>query len=193
MLSLRILNIAQDWITRVVQEGDVVIDATAGNGHDTLFLSRLVGDTGHVYAFDIQEDAIKNTRELLQKKSVKEQVDYLSRVSLHAQCHSLLSDHCQGTVAAVMFNLGYLPSGDKSIIKKFDTTITALEATLSLLKVGGVISIACYPGHEGGGDEASKVDQWSKELPTIHYQVVRLQPYNAKSIAPYLLVLQKVR
>ena len=193
MPSLRILDIAHDWITQVVQAGDLVIDATTGNGHDTLFLSSLVGDEGRVYGFDIQGYAIEKTTQLLQKAGGEAGKDYLSRVSLQASCHSELGTYCSAEVSAIMFNLGYLPKGDKTIITKEETTLKALEASLTLLRVGGIMTVMCYPGHEGGEDEASQVDKWSGQLPTSHYQVLRLQPHNAKSVSPYLLALKKVR
>lgn len=193
MLSLRTLAIAHNWIAQVIKEGDTAIDATAGNGHDALFLAQRVGSSGKVYVFDVQEAAIQQTKNLLEDEGWLKGEDYLLRVGLHQCCHSKLTEHCDKKVSAIMFNLGYLPNSDKSVITEKETTLDALDKALSLLSEGGLLTIVCYPGHEGGAAEASAVDAWANSLYSTQYNVLKVNPHNTRSEAPYLLGIQKGR
>ena len=139
-------------ISEVVKEGDLVVDATAGNGHDTLFLAGLVGEAGKVMAFDVQRAAIDSTRERLEKAGVGERVDLF-----HESHGKLLERAGRGSVAAVMFNLGYLPGGDHEVITEVGETGKAVVQSLFVLKPGGVMTIVCYTGHPGGEEEAEVV------------------------------------
>ena len=139
-------------ISEVVKAGDLVVDATAGNGHDTLFLAGLVGDSGKVMAFDVQQAAIDSTRERLEKAGVGD------RVELFHESHGKLLERAgRGSVAAVMFNLGYLPGGDHEVITEVGETGKAVVQSLFVLKPGGVMTIVCYTGHPGGEEEAEVV------------------------------------
>ena len=186
-LSLRTLAVAHSWVTAAVEAGDTVIDATAGNGYDTLFLAQRVGQGGAVHSFDIQEAAISQTKALLEKEN------QLSAVSLYPCCHSEIPSKVSTEISAAMFNLGYLPSSDKTVITEKGTTLAALNSCLELLKPQGIITIVCYPGHEGGEDEATAVDLWAKELNTPAYSVLKVTPHNPRSAAPYLIWIQKGR
>lgn len=160
---------AHEALEKVVAEGDIVIDATLGNGHDTLFLARCVGDSGHVYGFDIQQQALKSTLECLDDAGTSE------RVTLYHAGHeliaTLLPDALRGAVRAMMFNLGYLPGGDKSRTTTPGTTLAALTAGLEMLSPGGVISVIAYTGHRGGRDEADAVKCWAGTLPRDLFNV----------------------
>lgn len=188
--TLRTLPLAHNWISQVVDVGDTVIDATVGNGHDTLLLARLVGASGQVVGVDLQADAVESTRRYLQAEGEKDGEDYLARITLYEGCHSALLDYAPETVSVVMFNLGYLPSGDKSVITQQETTLKALSDSLKILKKGGLLTVVCYPGHEGGGAEAEAVQDWSADLPSPAYRVVKLTPHNARGMAPFLLAVQ---
>ena len=96
-------------------------------------------------------------------------------------------------LAAVMFNLGYLPNADKSVITRDDTTLIALLASQKMIKVGGLISIMCYPGHDGGDLESVAVSDWAAALPRSHYRVVRYALHNAPNNPPFLLLIEKLR
>jgi tRNA A58 N-methylase Trm61 len=145
-------------IAAVLREGDLAIDATAGNGHDTVFLAKLVGETGKVIAFDVQEQAIVSTRERLAAETL------LERVKLVHGSHGLIAEHATpGSVSAVMFNLGYLPGGDHAVITRTEETLQALDGALGVLRPGGILTIVCYPGHEGGNEESSAVVAWAEK------------------------------
>lgn len=147
-------EIAQDKINP--GHADIVIDATAGNGHDTLFLAQRVGSYGKVYAFDIQKEALVRTEAQLAAAG-------LTNVRLihddHANMANVIEPVDRGRVACVMFNLGYLPRGDKTVITQPSSTCAAIEAAARLLLFGGRMTILAYPGHPGGFEEMEAVEQ----------------------------------
>lgn len=142
-------------------EGLLAIDATAGNGHDTLFLAELVGPGGRVWAIDIQTAAITQTRERVRPRI--DRVDFC--VGDHANLKSMIPLEHHEQIAIVMFNLGYLPGGEKSTITRTDSTLTALTAAWELLALGGLLSVIAYPGHPGGDHEALAVADWIRQRP----------------------------
>jgi ubiquinone/menaquinone biosynthesis C-methylase UbiE len=168
-------------IAAVVREGDLVVDATAGNGHDTLFLAKLVGETGSVVAFDVQAQAIASTRERLGAEGL------LERVKLVHGSHGTIAEHAAaGNVAAVMFNLGYLPGGDHGVITRTEETLRALDGALGVLRPGGILTIVCYPGHEGGDAESAAVTAWGeKHGAEVFRRQDTLRP------APFLVVVRE--
>lgn len=183
------LTMAQRWISERVSIGEFVIDATAGGGVDTLALAQLVGAKGTVLAFDIQQEALNKTATRL--KQFKDQTA-LATVSLICDSHANMAQYVDqaGSVGAIMFNLGYFPGGDESIITIPTSTIEALEQSLDLLKVGGIITCMVYPGHTGGDTEAHIVQQWASRLPVRRAQCIiyrQLQRDNA----PYLIGIEK--
>lgn len=168
-----------------VRSGDSVIDATCGNGHDTLFLADLVGPTGRVWAFDIQEEAIRLTAQKLEQTGMAE------RVSLIMTGHETMADHVPASVRAVMFNLGYRPGGDRDIITQPETTLSALEQSLHLLLPSGILAITVYPRHDGGNSEEQSVSQWSTALDQRSFHAWRMGQVNAATGAPYFFLIQK--
>ncbi|MBE3584678.1 MULTISPECIES: class I SAM-dependent methyltransferase [Desulfofundulus] len=176
---------AQSFISPVLVPGCLAVDATAGNGQDTLFLARGVGEQGRVFAFDIQARALEKTREQLAGAGL------LDRVTLLAVDHREMSAYVPGGVKAVMFNLGYLPGGDHRIITRPDSTLEALEAALSLLAAGGRISLVVYTGHPGAMEELKAVEDFTRDLSPHQYAVVRLSFWNRSSRAPVVILLEK--
>ncbi|MEK7951889.1 tRNA (mnm(5)s(2)U34)-methyltransferase [Luteolibacter soli] len=169
-------------ITAVLRQCDLAIDATAGNGHDTLFLAKLVGETGTVIAFDVQEQAITSTRERLASANL------LDRVTLVHGSHATLSDHAKpATASAVMFNLGYLPGADHAIITQTEETLQALDASLIVLKPGGILTIVCYPGHDGGDKESAAVVAWAENH---HAEIFRRE--DTLRPAPFLVLVRSM-
>jgi hypothetical protein len=187
---LSILSFAHQLVRDRLRPGDIAIDATMGNGHDTLFLAGLVGVTGRVYAFDVQQAALASTRARLAAAG-----------ALDARCSLLLRDHAEmaealpsdarGSVGAVMFNLGYLPGGDHGVITEAGSTLRALEAGLSLLRGGGVLTAVIYPGHEGGDAEAAAVDAWVMTLSQERYPALSYRFLNQRNAPPYVVAVEK--
>lgn len=183
----RSLHYSHDLLKEVVQSGDTVIDATMGNGNDTLFLAQLVGEHGHVYAFDIQEKAIKNTQQKLTENQCTEQT------TLHLKGHEHIENliPLDEVISAAIFNLGYLPKSDKSIVTKEDTTIKALIAILNRLKSKGRIILVVYDGHEEGKIEKREVLKFVANLPQEMYSVLSYQFINQRNNPPSLICIEK--
>ena len=164
-----------------IAPGDLVIDATAGNGFDTVFLAKAVGPSGKVIAIDIQEKAISATRKRLVKAAMSD------RASLHLGCHANLKEIADGGApSAIIFNLGYLPGGDQSVITRAEETLPALGSAVEILRPGGCLAVICYPGHPGGDAEAIAVENFissTAELRTARYGLIA----NGKP-APFLLL-----
>lgn len=168
-----------------VRDGYTAVDATCGNGHDTLLLARLVGVSGHVWSFDIQQLAIDETGRRLAE------AELASRVTLLQIGHEELAQHVTEPVQVVLFNLGYLPGGDRSIITRPDTTGIALEQSLKLLAAGGIVVATVYPGHSGGAEEQFTVENWAAGLDPRACHCWRMGQTNVSPTAPYLLLVQK--
>lgn len=181
------LFFSHDIIKKVVHEGDYAIDATLGNGHDTLLLAELVGSAGKVYGFDIQEQAIESSKERLTDAGLLEQVELV-----HAG-HEKMKQHFpeDKEASAVMFNLGYLPKGDKNIVTKAETTVKAIKQALSLVKKGGVVSIMVYYGHPGTNGEKEAVDELVRELSQKEYDTLSYQFVNQINNPPYLYIIER--
>jgi len=179
------LELVRMAVRAAVPEGSTVVDATAGNGHDTMFLANCVGPGGKVYAFDIQEQALANASARLQEAALRE------RVVLIGDGHEKLIEYVRFPVAAVMFNLGYLPGGDHQIITGSENTIAALGQGVEVLQPGGVISIVIYRGHPGGREEAGAVERFVEGLDQRFWDVARVDFPNRRNFPPYPVLIQK--
>jgi predicted methyltransferase len=191
---LSVLSFAHKLISERLTLGERAIDATVGTGADTLFLAKMVGARGEVYGFDIQASALKLAEDRL--RLARETSSSLATVTLLERSHAEMADTVpavwHGNVGAVMFNLGYLPSGeaDKNIITQPDSSIAALEASLQLLRPGGVVTAVLYPGHAGGDKEAAAVESWAAAVsPLIAQSIVYRQLQRTDS--PYVIALEK--
>ncbi|SHG64682.1 Putative rRNA methylase [Thermosyntropha lipolytica DSM 11003] len=180
------VNISHLVVSGVVKEGDTVIDATCGRGHDTLFLARLVGEKGKVLAFDIQEEAIESTYALLKSHQMEK------RVILIKEDHARMKDHVQEEVKACMFNLGYLPGGDHAVKTEGEKSLRAVKAALDLLSPGGVITVVGYPGHEGGEEEVFLIRDYLISLPQQRFEVWETRFINQVNKPPCIMVIQKL-
>lgn len=180
-----ITQLAKIFIQQKIQPGDCTIDATAGNGYDTLFLAQLVSDHGKVFSFDTQPSAIKNTKEKLLKENL------MNRVDLIMSSHENINQYVQVEIKAAMFNLGYLPGGDHRITTTGDSTISALEQTMKLLLPGGIISICAYDGHPEGVKEVEKLYSFLNDIDNKDYNVVNLSYINKANHPPKLILIEK--
>ena len=169
-----------------LREGDVAIDATAGNGHDTLFLADCVGVPGRVLAFDVQEAAMRSTDDRLREAGLD------GRVEFHLASHARMAEFvAAGSVAAVMFNLGYLPGEDHALATEAEETLRALDAASVLMKSGAVLSVLCYPGHSQGGEEATCVERWMNGRAADAWRVAKYEIVGTKAPAPFLMIARK--
>lgn len=184
---MRVLPFAKHLLSEHVTDGAVAIDMTAGNGHDTLFLAERVG-SGHVYAFDVQEAAVKATTYRITA------ADLLDRVSVvhdsHDTVKAVVADETRPITAAV-FNLGYLPGSDKSITTTGNTTIDALEQLLDVMAVGGIIVVVIYHGHESGKVERDEVLTYVESLDQKRAGVLRYGFVNQINHPPFIVAIEK--
>ena len=180
----RVLPFSKQLLEKAVNSGDVVIDATAGNGYDTLFLAQLVGETGHVYSFDVQEEAITSTKIKLKEENIH-------HVSLVHDGHQRVLNYVQQPISAAIFNLGYLPGSDQTITTNGHTTWEAVTHMLSLLKKNGIIILVIYHGHDEGKLERHYLEQCFETLDPKTTQVLTYQFINRKT-APFIVAIEKL-
>jgi hypothetical protein len=199
---LNLLELARLTVKRALRPGALAVDATAGNGHDTLFLARLVGERGLVLSFESQAAAVESTGKLLLKAGLEKRVRLLHTGHEHmAAC--LLSmgngpageagrpQNSSALVSAAMFNLGFLPGSDKRIITRPATTLSALHGLLPFVRNQGVIAIHCYSGHKGGSEESEAVLAWAEERPRAGWWVYRYDTFNKKKARENLILLER--
>lgn len=180
------VRLVHTMIAEILPPGGTAVDATAGNGHDTLFLARLVGPAGRVFAFDIQEEALAGTKELLERHGMA------GRVTLLAAGHETLDKLAPAQVDAVLFNLGYLPGGDHNLVTKPDTTVAALKAAVASLRRGGRIGLVIYTGHPGGPEELDAVTRYTSSLSGALFNVIKIDYLNRATQAPVMIIIEKV-
>ncbi|MBD0408331.1 class I SAM-dependent methyltransferase [Bacillus sp. 1021] len=188
MTLMHILPFSKELLKSAAQEGDITVDATMGNGHDTYFLAGLVGETGHVHAFDIQADALAKTKERLGAA-------FSPRVTLHHKSHdqikASLPKEAHGHVACAVFNLGYLPGGDKSITTNGRSTISAIEQLLELLKENGLIVLVVYHGHPEGKTEKNALLKYCENLDQEKVRVLSYGFLNQRNDPPFIIAIEK--
>ena len=185
LAAMRVTERAHESVREMVRPGDHVIDATAGNGHDTLFLARLVGPAGRVTAFDVQEDAISATRTHLLGNGITDE-----RVLLVHGSHSTLRQHVDCPVSVVMFNLGYLPGSAPGCTTTCEETLIALAEGWEILRESGVLSVVCYRGHPGGMEEAAGVVEFAEGLQDQGARVV-ISGQEDTVAGPFLVIIRK--
>ncbi|RQW77301.1 MAG: methyltransferase domain-containing protein [Geobacter sp.] len=177
--------LSHHFLRERVQPGDRVVDATCGNGRDTLLLARLVGPTGRVWALDVQESAVAATRRLLDESGC------LEHAELQVCGHERLAEFVGAPIAAAVFNLGYLPGGSREVVTVAENTVAALQQAADLLLPRGIITVCIYTGHPGGSEEGSAVETWSASLAPDLFNVWRSRQVNRPDMAPYLLLIEK--
>ncbi|MBR6618514.1 MAG: class I SAM-dependent methyltransferase [Oscillospiraceae bacterium] len=186
MDSFSALEIINRVIDENVKEGDLCIDATAGRGNDTLHLCRLVGDSGHVTAFDIQQDAVDSTKALLEKHGMASRADVL--LKSHSEMGELFEKE---SVSLIAFNFGWLPKGDHTINTRKETSIAAIEQGLELLKPGGIMTLIIYYGRDTGFEERDALLEYLPTLDSRKYTVIEMPFVNRPNCPPIPIVIIK--
>jgi tRNA G37 N-methylase Trm5 len=176
----KVIPFAHNKLKEIVTQDDYVIDGTCGNGFDTLFLARLARK---VYAFDVQDLAIENTKDRIKRNK-------LFNVKLIKDSHANLDKYVEEPIKAAMFNLGYLPGSDKRVVTKSDSTIEAIKKTQERLLPGGLICLTVYTGKFGGEEESNELLSYVRSLNHEEYNVIKYSYYN-KSKAPYIIIIEK--
>ena len=179
--------LGQQFVGEVLHKGCVAVDATAGNGYDSLFLASLVGENGIVYAFDIQQAALDVTARRLTEFGLEK------NVRLIYDGHEKMDLYINTSIDACIFNLGYLPGGRHNKITRSQTTTKALQMALQLLKPGGRISLAVYTGHSGAGEESRAVEGMAAKLDPLVFGVLKVAFINKSAAAPFLIFIERVK
>lgn len=176
---------AREMIEAAMFEGARAVDATMGNGHDTQWLCELAGNTGHVYAFDIQQEAVDRTEKRLTEAGLSE------GATLFCAGHERMAELIQEPVDAIVFNLGWLPGAEHGVTTHVDTTLKAVEAALRLLKEDAVMTICVYPGHEEGTRELHALMEWAAHLDSVRYDVLLKTYLNQPNDPPRMIAVRK--
>lgn len=173
-------------LSGLIPEGGICIDATAGTGQDTVYLARAVGENGKVIAFDIQEEALRQTDARLQKEGLKGRVHLVLDSHVHMDRYG-----AEEEVDAILFNFGYLPGGDHRICTKADTSVRAVDTGLRLLRKGGVMGLCIYSGGDTGFEEKEALLSFLARLDSKKYLVIRCDFYNRGNHPPIPVLIIK--
>ncbi|EDS72719.1 methyltransferase domain-containing protein [Anaerofustis stercorihominis] len=173
-------------IDNKVVSGNIVLDMTMGNGNDTLYLSKKVGEKGKVYAFDIQSQAVKNTKKLLDENRINNAV-------LINDSHENVLNYVTDKVDFAVYNLGYLPGGDKKIVTKSSSSVKSIEYVLTVLNNDGIIVICAYVGHEGGMEEYKDILSFVSSLSKSNFNVTKLEHTNRKPVSPKMIIIERIK
>ncbi len=166
---------------RLPLEGGTVIDATVGNGYDTVYLAGKVGQTGRVYGFDVQTEAVDATRDRLRDAGL------LDRCCLILDSHENVDAYVNEPVDGVMFNLGWLPKAEHAVTTHAQSTLKAVGKCLYLLKKGGLMTVCVYPGHPEGEREQATLLAWARALDDSEFDA-RVTAYLNIGKRPPLLI-----
>lgn len=180
---------ARFWAAALMEtalyHGARAVDATMGNGRDTVWLCRQVGPEGHVYAFDVQPEAVERTRQRLRGEGLSD------RATLFCRGHEHMADLVPEPVDAVMFNLGWLPGAVHAVTTRAETTLQAVDAALALLKPQGLMTVCVYPGHEEGTRELRALTRWASQLDHRRYDALLNCYMNQPNDPPQLIAVKK--
>lgn len=179
-----LLSLQKHFILSHLREGDVAVDFTMGNGHDTVFLSKTVGPSGKVYAFDIQELALASTERNLKEAGCP------NNYTLIRASHDLAPNYVKEKIKAGMFNLGYMPgSGNKSLTTMRETTLPAVKNAIDMLLPDGILLVAVYPGHAEGSLEGQELCEYFSTLSRFSVSVGQFRLVNSPT-SPYFFVAE---
>lgn len=180
-----LLTLQKSFILSHLKEGDICADFTMGNGHDTAFLSKTVGENGRVYAFDIQENALISTEKTLEKEGCPK------NYTLILDSHHNAKNHISEKIKAGMFNLGYMPgNGNKELTTKRETTLPAVIGAIEMLDSNGILLVAVYPGHEEGRLEGLMLEEYFSKISRFEMSISKFQIVNSPT-SPYFFIVER--
>ena len=178
-----LLDLQKHFILSHLKEGDVAVDFTMGNGHDTEFLSNTVGEFGHVFAFDIQPQALESTSDNLKKANCPD------NYTLILDSHHNVKKYVDVPIKAGMFNLGYLPGSDKKVTTMRSTTLPAIEAAIDLMDKDAIILVAVYPGHKEGEEEGKLICEYLSTLSRYKVCATKINILNSPT-SPFFIIIE---
>jgi|CZCB01.1.fsa_nt_gi hypothetical protein len=178
---LSVIEFSHRLLQEHVTKEDVALDLTVGNGHDILFLTQVAR---FVYGFDIQAEALERAATRLAGRE-----NYL----LIKDSHENFPDYVKEGFKAAVFNLGYLPGGDKTITTKAEATLKTVRAVLENILPGGICVIVVYPGHPEGKRESNLLLEYLSGLEQTRYQALKYEFINQINDPPYLLAVRRMK
>ena len=178
-----LLEMHKFFILKHLRPGDTAVDFTMGNGYDTVFLSNAVGESGRVFAFDIQAQALASTEARLVSEGCPK------NYTLIQDSHHRVKQYVEGPIKAGMFNLGWLPHGDKSITTMRETTLPAIKDAIDLLDQDAILNVAVYPGHEEGDAEGRMIEEYLSTLPRWKICATKVKLVNSPT-SPYFFMIE---
>ncbi|MFL6559341.1 MAG: class I SAM-dependent methyltransferase [Bacillus sp. (in: firmicutes)] len=190
MVIEKILPFAKNLLYKAVKPGDIVVDATVGNGYDTVFLAKLVGESGQVYGFDIQAEAVAASKERLTEHFLLERCNIFH--TGHENLSFMIPSVHHGKVSGAIFNLGYLPGSDKTIVTHPETTIAAIQQLLAMMAPEGVIVLVIYHGHIGGAEERDSLLDYCQKIDQKTAHVLQYQFINQQNNPAFIIAIEKI-
>ncbi|RVU54945.1 tRNA (mnm(5)s(2)U34)-methyltransferase [Anaerosphaera multitolerans] len=175
-------EIVDEVIENMDLKNKCCLDATVGRGHDSLKIISKLGEKGTLYGYDIQEEAIRDTKKLLLDNGY-------DNFKLFNKCHSELEEDITSQLELIIFNLGYLPKSDKKITTLRESTVKAIEKSLNLLSKSGVLIIVSYLGHENSLEERNGVEEYLKNLNQKLFLVEKREFFNQKNNPPIVYLI----
>ena len=178
-----LLDFQKKFILTHLHEGDTAVDFTMGNGHDTEFLSKTVGEKGRLYAFDVQQQALESTARRLEASGCPK------NYTLIHDSHHNVKNYVDGPIKAGMFNLGYLPGSDKKVTTMRSTTLPAIEAAIDLMDKDAIILVAVYPGHKEGEEEGKLICEYLSTLSRYKVCATKINILNSPT-SPFFIIIE---
>jgi len=192
MTRISLVEQTQQLIAPYLRPGDSAIDATAGNGYDSAFLANTVGPHGHVYVFDLQKKALTATKSHLATQGLNH-IPVRYCLSDHQHLSQYIAENHSLNIKAIMFNLGYLPGGDKTLTTQAGSTLIAIQSAVNLLAIEGCLSIIAYPGHRAGALEFNCISDWFTTLNPLSYALKRISIEKTLRPAPEVFFIRRRR
>lgn len=185
----RVTSLSHFIVSEYLSIGDIAIDATIGNGYDTVFLAKTVGNNGHVFGFDIQEKALKETGNLILSNGLQHSVTLF--LQNHAYIKKYIPEEQHGHISAIMFNLGYLPGTDKNLTTEMESTIAALSASCDILTSNGIITVSVYNEQKNGLEEQKAVMEFIQTISSEFFETAHIHYPGRVKTPPELFVIRK--
>lgn len=183
-MYLSVTDVAHLYVSHLTDGNGLYIDATLGNGYDTLFLAQRLGEKGKIFAFDIAPQAFLKSKELLEKHQINR-----TNITFIRDSHENIASYIkEEMITAAMFNLGYLPGSGQKYKTEAAVTLQALDAVLCNLQQGGIVTICSYVGHDNGEEDAA-LQQFLLNVNNKRYEITKTTAVGRK-LSPnvYLII-----
>ncbi|WP_099203263.1 tRNA (mnm(5)s(2)U34)-methyltransferase [Miniphocaeibacter massiliensis] len=176
-------SIVDYYINKFKNKEITAVDMTAGNGNDIYNIAKTVNINSKIYGFDILEKAIEKSKEKLSKLTIN--------CKLILDSHSNIKNYIYTKIDLAIYNLGFLPGGDKNITTNYSTVLESLNYLITMLNNGGIVIFTFYPGHKSGLEESEKIEEYLSKLNQKEYNVLKFNFINQINNPPYVVVIER--